>query len=798
MIGRTVSHYRIVSQLGAGGMGVVYEALDLKLDRTVALKFLPPESTRDPQARIRFVNEARAASALDHPNICTVYEIDETEDGQSFIAMACYEGETLKDRIARGPLPLDQALDVAHRIAGGLAKAHERGIVHRDIKPANIFLTGDGMVKVLDFGLAKLSKETRVTQTGATLGTVDYMSPEQAQGGEADHRTDLWCLGAVLYEMVTGLPPFRGEEKQAVVFAILNEAPEPLTAVRTGVPMDLERLVTRCLEKDPCARYQTAGDLVSDLRRVQGRFESASQPTVALPGSARPRRRSPLAVAVVVLAAVVVCVALLVGLNAGGLRDRLAATEEMSPIRSLAVLPFTNMMGDAEQDFFVEGLHESLITEMSKLGDLRVISRTTAMHYEGSGNPLPEIARELDVDALVEGSVLRVDGRVRITAQLIRGANDEHLWAEDYDRDLQDILNLLSEVAGAIAEEIDLVLTPGQQERLASDRRVNPAVYDMVLRGQHHLNRFNYEDALEARRYFEQAVAADPRFALAHAFLSASYIVLSMVGEFPPTEVYPPARASVTRALELDPGLAGAHTALAFIKLYYDWDWTAAEREFRQALELNPNDAYALHGLADVLSVNGGFDEAVDLVRRGHQLDPFSYLRNVTLWSHLLMARRYDEAIAEVERWRTATSDPRTGWHILYASFLHQGRHEEAMAELRHSTTGLDPDSSPRLEAAYAEGGIRAAFKVCADRLATLRQEGYVDAYNIALYYAVAGDEDGTFTWLERGYEDRNSGIHTLTRPAFDPYRTDRRFEDQLRRIGIPERAWSATGGGGD
>lgn len=786
LIGREFSHYRITGQLGAGGMGVVYRALDLKLDRTVALKFLPPEATRDPAAKIRFVNEARAASALDHPNICTIHEIDEAEDGQLFIVMACYEGETLKDRIARGPLPLDEVLDTAQGIAQGLAKAHGQGIVHRDVKPANIFLTSDGAVKILDFGLAKLAKATGVTRTGATLGTVAYMAPEQAGGEETDHRTDLWCLGVVLYEMATGRPPFRGEENQAVIFAILNGEPEPPTAVRTGVPMELERLIARCLEKDPGARYQTAGDLASDLQRVRGNLGSDLQPTVALMRQDDFRRRSPLALIGMTFAVLLVVLVVLVGLNIGGLRDRLAGDGDEGTIRSLAVLPFGNMMDDAEQDFFVDGMHEALITELSKIGTLRVTSRLSAMHYRGTDLSLPEVASELDVDALVEGSVLRVGSQVRITAQLIRGADDAHLWAEDYTRELEDVLNLLGEVARSISGEIDVVLTPVQEERLSAGRPVDTAVYEMLLRGKHHLNRFNYEDALEARRYFEQVVAADPEFAEGHSFLAASYIVMSLMGQFPSDQVFPPARAATVKALELDPEFAGAYTARGFIELYYDGDWAAAERTFRRALELNPSDTFALTGMADILTVQGRPDEAVDMAWRGRQLDPFSYLKNMLVWMKLYFARRYDDVIAETTRWRAQSGDPRGGWHLLYRSYLQQGDAGRAMAELRHSMTGGDPEYAPLMEAAYAEEGIRAAFRVCGDCLAAVRQERYLDPYNVALYYALAGDADRTFVWLERGYAEKATIVHAFADPALDPYRDDPRFQDLLGRLGLP------------
>ncbi|MEN8007890.1 MAG: protein kinase [Candidatus Krumholzibacteriota bacterium] len=798
MIGQTVSHFKITRELGAGGMGVVYQAIDTNLDRTVALKFLPPESTRDPHAKARFIHEAKAASALDHPNVCVIHEIDETDDGQLFLAMACYEGETLKERIARGPLSIDAALGIARQIAEGLAMAHERDIVHRDIKPANIFITSNGLVKILDFGLAKLAGQTLLTREGTTLGTAGYLSPEQAAGEESDRRTDLWCLGVVLYEMVTGRLPFRGENQQAMIFAIANQAPEPVTGLRTGVPMELERLIDRCLEKKPEARYQTAGDLASDLGRIQRGLDSGIDLTITMPIKTPPRRRWPLAAGAGAIAAIIVLGVLIFGLNVGNLRDRWTGEETLPPIQSLAVMPFSNMMGDAEQDFFVEGMHEALITELSKIGKLRVISRTSAMFYRETDKSIPRIARELDVDAVVEGSVLRVGDRVRITAQLIRGATDEHLWAEDYDRDLQDILNLLSEVARSIAGEINIALTPRQQELLTIERTVDPDVYEMLLRGLHHLHKFTEKDALEARRWFQKAIAADPDFAPAHTSLSGFYLVYSIVGNEPSGEILPLARKAALRAQELDPELGTTHTVLGFVEMYSNWDWAAAEREFKLALERDPNDGDALHGLSNILTIQGHFDEAVELVLRARKYDPYSYLRNLPVWVNLVIARRYSEAITEVHQWRGFSGSEAAGWWWLFNVYFAQGRYEEAMTELRHSSTGRDPESRVDLEKAYAEAGIKAAILVCAERLAARSNSEYLDPLSVSKYFAMAGDSDRAFVWLEKAYEERAPAFHLLTEPALDPVRPDPRFRALVKRVGIPESGWEGLGVGED
>ena len=420
------------------------------------------------------------------------------------------------------------------------------------------------------------------------------------------------------------------------------------------------------------------------------------------------------------------------------------------------------------------------------------------MHYQETGKSIPEIARELDVDALVEGSVLRVGGRVRITAQLIRGANDEHLWAEDYDRDLRDILNLLSEVARSIAGQIHVTLTPRQQERLTTECTVDPDVYEMYLRGLHHLHKFTENDALESRRHFQQAIDADSNFALAHTGLAGAYIVYSVVGNLPARDLFPPAREAAQRALELDPGLGVAHTVLGFVEMYFNWDWAAAEGEFLRALEENPNDGDALHGMADVLVIYGRLDEAVELVRRGRKYDPYSYLRNLAVWIHLMIARRYQEVSTELERWRTFSPAARAEWYWLFKLYYHQGRHEEAMVQLRHSWTGRDPESRPTLEKAFTESGIRGACLVHAEQMAALSQHSYIDPLSIAIYFALAGDADQTFVWLENAYEERTPAVHLLAQPALDPYRSDPRFRNLMGRMGIPESGWEGLGSGGD
>jgi serine/threonine protein kinase len=471
MIGTTISHYKILSKLGEGGMGVVYKAEDLKLHRFVALKFLPPHVSDD-EATQRFVNEAHAVSALDHPNICAIYEIDQTPEGQMFIVMPCYEGASLQSLVKGGRLHLSQAVDIASQVARGLAKAHEKGIVHRDVKPANILVTDDGIAKIVDFGLAKLATQARLTRAGTTVGTVMYMSPEQARGEETDERSDIWSLGVVLYEMLTGKPPFKGEHEQAIIYSILNTPPEPVSRLKPGVPKDLEQLLDKALAKNPTDRYQWMSDFAADLDRFKNTLHGNTKvQTAPVIGASGTRRWIGLGgiIAAVVLAAV--------------LGKTYYSKPQEKPITSIAVLPFQNLSADPEQEYFSDGTTEALIAELSKIQALRVISRTSVMRFKKSDQSLPEIAKQLNVDAVVEGSVQRVQNEVRITAQLVRAAPERHLWANTYTESYRNILVLESEIAQAIAREIRVSVTPDEKERLAASRPVNPAAHEAYLKG---------------------------------------------------------------------------------------------------------------------------------------------------------------------------------------------------------------------------------------------------------------------------------------------------------------------------
>ena len=571
MIGKSISHYRVTEKLGAGGMGEVYRAHDERLDRDVALKVLPAGLLADEPARKRFRKEALMLSKLNHPNIATVHDFD-TQEGVDFLVMEYVAGTTLAEKLAGRALPEKEVARLGTQMAAALEEAHEQGVVHRDLKPGNVMVTPKGQAKVLDFGLAKLVRpesETAVTEslteTPAAAGTFPYMAPEQLRGETVDARTDLHALGVLLYEMATGQRPFPEAQGPRLIDAILNTAPVPPSRFQPRLSTELERIILKCLEKEPENRYQSAQEIGVDLRRLGS---SPSVSAVREPIASRiPWQRAGVA-----SLAVVAFLAVLFALNVGGLRERLLGPPTPGRIESLAVLPLENISGDPQEDYFADGMTDALIDELAQIGALKVISRTSVMQYKGVKKPLPEIGRELDVDAVVEGSVLRAEGQVRITAQLIEAATDRHLWSKSYQRDMRDVLALQSEVAQAIAREIKIAVTPEEKMRLASARTVNPEAYQLYLIGRFYWNRRSEEGFKNAIDHFQRAIEIDPAFAPAYTGLADSYILLGTWGFVPFKEANPIAKAAAQKALEIDESLAEAHASLG---LYHQvvWDW---------------------------------------------------------------------------------------------------------------------------------------------------------------------------------------------------------------------------------
>ncbi len=795
MVGSTIAHYRILEKLGQGGMGEVYRAQDTRLQRDVALKVLPLKTVDDPAARQQLLREARTASVLSHPHICAVF--DAGEDGaQIYIALELVRGKPLTDLIPPGGMATETVARYGAQIADALAFAHEEGIVHRDLKSANVMVAA-GRAKILDFGLAIRTRQAATASTVTTAedhpsagGTLAYMAPEVLLGAPADSSSDIWALGTVLYEMTTGRRPFGGRTGYELTSSILRDNPDPMPP---HVPAALRTGILRCLAKEPAQRYRTAGEVRAVLEAMSAGEHSADVPLVQPGRNAARRKVLAFAGAGIVLIGLIAAVAVL---KTGSNGSRPAGAASPPRITSVAVLPLENLSRDSEQEYFADGITEALIANLAQIRALKVISRTSVMRFKGSagsGKSLPQIAQELGVDAVVEGSVQRGGNRVRITAQLIHAATDSHLWAGTFERDMSDALRIQSEIATAIANEIRVNVTPGERARLHVARSENPEAQEAYLRGRYHMRRLNEGDLSKAIQYFERAIEIDPANAQAYAGLAQAWIERGVWGGRSFREVEKHARTAAERALQLDPAVADARTALAHIRYIYDWDWTGSEAEFRQAVDIDPNSAEAHFYFAVMLHAMGEMDRAIAEIERARERDPVSASVESTYGRILYRARRHGEALQHLERAR----DLDQGEYGVYA------RMADVHESLRDYPRALElfQKSEALAAAARATGSAPARYSPGQARLLALmgrRPEALSvlkgvleqpaerqNAWAIATVYAALNDKDQAFAWLNKAIDQKGLVVFTKTEPKFDSLHSDPRWAATLRRINL-------------
>ena len=801
MIGQTISHYKVLEKLGEGGMGVVYKALDMKLDRVVALKFLPHHLTVNDAEKARFLQEAKAASALNHPNVCGIHSIGEHE-GKSFIDMEFVDGQTLRSKVAGGMLKPDSAIVFAIQIGEALHEAHSKGIVHRDVKPENIMVNAKNQIKVMDFGLAKLKGSLKLTKTSSTVGTLAYMAPEQIQGGEVDARSDIFSFGIVLFEMVTGKLPFRGEHEAAMVYSIVNEEPVPVEKYLPDASSDLIHVLNRLLEKTPQDRYQSMADVVIELRRVQKQSVRVSRP---MPGeiSTRPsggkthgtheiegafsgakttgqeqKRTRQLVGLGLTVAVLVAC--FIAYLTFFGKRQS---------IDSIAVLPFENVGADPNTEYLSDGITESLMNTLSQVSSLTVMSRSSVFHYKGKEIDPHTAGKELGVKAVLTGRVTQRGDNLQISTELMDVESNRHIWGEQYNRKFSDILIVQEDISREISRQLSLKLVGEEEKKLTKRSTENTEAYQLYLKGRFYWNKRKADDLQKAVDYFNQAIEKDPGYALAYAGLASTYAVLPEYSSLPAKDFITKTETAAKKALELDATLAEPHAALGLVKHTYQWDWEGAEKEYKRAMELNPNYPTTHHWYCICLREQAKFEEALSEIKRAQELDPLSLIINTNVGEILSYMHRDDPAIEQFKK--TLELDPdfplaRMDLGLLYAR---KGKYDEAIGELlkvRHIVGANNPYGMGNLGYVYAKAGRHEEAINTVNQLLESSKKGYALSVQIASVYAGLGDKDKAFEWLENGRNEQNRYFSDLkTSFVWENLHSDSRYTALLKKIGV-------------
>jgi serine/threonine protein kinase/tetratricopeptide (TPR) repeat protein len=778
MIDQTISHFRITERLGAGGMGVVYKAVDIRLDRPVALKFLPDNMAEHPQALERFRREARAASALNHPGICTIYDFGE-QDGRTFIAMEFIDGETLRTHIHDKPIPFEEILKLGVQIAEAVDAAHAEGIIHRDIKPANIFVTKRGQAKVLDFGLAKLvAKGVAVSDSGDEVsdstsvvgiisGTPSYMSPEQIRGDDLDPRTDIFSLGLVLYEMATGRQAFGGATGGMIIDAVLTRSPAPARSINPDIPPRLEEIIDKALHKHRDQRYQHAADILADLQRLGRASDSAQMSSTGQEKSTGQHTAATSAA------------------QTGTVRSGRVA----KIIDSLAVLPFENISRDQGHEYLSDGIAGSLINNLATVPKLRVLAQSTVFRFKGRGIDPQAVGRELNVRAVLTGRIMQSGGSLRIGTELVDVATGTQLWGAQYNRKPGDIFAIQDEISNEISGNLRLKLTRADKKRLTKRQTEDAEAYRLYLKGRHHWNQWTEDGFYKAIEHFQQAVDKDPAYALAYTGIADSYVLLGWNSYLPPKDAFPRGKMAALAALRLDPDLAEARTPLAAVSWLYDWQWSEAQAEFKRSLKLNPVHPTANHWFAEFLMTMGRHQEVIAAMKKSQDLDPLSLIISVAIGWAFYMARRYDEAIEQLRR--TVELDPNypvTYW-ILGLLLRKMGQYEAAIAEGEKGVqlSGGSTLMKAALAQSLATAGQREKSLHILDELTKLSRHKYVAPYFFAGVHTGLGEADRAMEYLEKSFEEHSHWlIYLHLDPGMDGLRSDPRFLELLQRVGLP------------